>query len=201
MPRESDPRVIRTRQMLRDALVSLILERGYDAITISDITERAGLRRATFYLHYRDKEELLISILRAMFDELVCEIDEVGTPLVDCNQYAINLAIFQHAQANSRLYLSILGGYGSATITRYVREYLTKKFIEDLSQREEEIDFGMPVEVVAAFAATMKLNMVLWWLEAGMPYTPEEMAAMCTRLTLEGIPGAHTAGVAVSGAS
>lgn len=193
MPRPTDPRVIRTRQMLRDALIGLILDKGYDAITIQDITDRAGLRRATFYLHYKDKEELLIAILQATFDELVCEIDGLGTPLLADNQYAINLVIFRHAQANAQLYRSVLGGYGSATIARYIREYLTGKFIEDMRERLPKPDFEMPVEVVAAFAATMKLNMVLWWLDEGMPHTAEAMADMCTRLTLEGIPVAFAA--------
>jgi AcrR family transcriptional regulator len=190
MPRPTDPRVIRTRQMLRDALISLILEKGYDALTIQDITDRAGLRRATFYLHYKDKEELLLSILQATFDELVAQIEHLGTPLQADNQYAVNLIIFQHAQDHARLYQSVLGGYGAATITRYVREYLTEKFIEDLIVRQPRAAFRMPVDVVAAFAASMKLNMVLWWLDAGMPYPPDEIAAMCTRLTLEGIPAA-----------
>jgi AcrR family transcriptional regulator len=63
-----DPRVVRTRQMLRDALVSLIEEKGFDAITIQDIADRAGLNRATFYLHYRDKQELLVKSLRDAID-------------------------------------------------------------------------------------------------------------------------------------
>src|SRR5215468_5244059 len=67
----TDPRVIRTRQMLRDAMVATILEKGYDATSIQDITERAGLRRATFYLHYRDKEELMVSMIHDTIDDLI----------------------------------------------------------------------------------------------------------------------------------
>ena len=174
--------------MLSEALISLIFEKGYDALTIQEITDRAGLRRATFYLHYKDKEELLLSIMRATFDELVAQIEHLGTPLQEDNQYAVNLIIFQHAHDNARLYQSVLSGYGSATIVRYVREYLTEKFIEDMQQRASTMELSMPVDVVAAFAATMKLNMALWWLDTGMPYTPEDMAGMCTRLTLQGIP-------------
>lgn len=196
MARPTDPRVIRTRQMLRDALIDLILAKGYDAITIQDITDAAGLRRATFYLHYKDKEELLLSILQATFDELVEQLACLGTPLLPDNQYQVNLVIFEHAQANAQMYQAVLMGYGSATIVRYVREYLTEKFLEDLNSHDPQPDFEMPVDVVAAFAATMKLNMVLWWLDAGQPYTPAEMADMCTRLTLHGIP----AGVQAAGA-
>ncbi|HZY42942.1 MAG TPA: helix-turn-helix domain-containing protein, partial [Anaerolineae bacterium] len=73
-PKKLDPRVIRTRQMLRDALVSLIAEKGFDAITVQDIADRATLNRATFYLHYQDKHELLINSLRDAIDELMADI-------------------------------------------------------------------------------------------------------------------------------
>lgn len=62
-PRKLDPRVVRTRQQLREALVSLIEEKGFDALTVQDITDRAELNRATFYLHYQDKQELLVKRL------------------------------------------------------------------------------------------------------------------------------------------
>lgn len=58
--KQLDRRVRRTRRALQDSLTSLILEKGYDAVTVEDITDRADLGRTTFYLHYKDKEELLI---------------------------------------------------------------------------------------------------------------------------------------------
>lgn len=62
-----DRRRARTRKMLSDALMGLILERGYDAITIQDITDKANLSRATFYLHFGDKQDLyLCSLERVM---------------------------------------------------------------------------------------------------------------------------------------
>jgi len=69
-----DRRQQRTRRLLKAALISLILERGYDDLTIQDITDRADVRRATFYLHYATKDELLAQVLAAMFDELVAQI-------------------------------------------------------------------------------------------------------------------------------
>jgi AcrR family transcriptional regulator len=61
-----DRRIQRTRQLLRNALFALIIERGYESIAIQDITERANLGRATFYLHYQDKEELLKASVKAL---------------------------------------------------------------------------------------------------------------------------------------
>lgn len=74
-PTRQDRRVQRTRRHLREALMQLILERGYDAVTIEDITERADLGRTTFYLHYRDKEELLLESIEATAQELYQQIN------------------------------------------------------------------------------------------------------------------------------
>src|SRR5215813_5825557 len=127
MERKTDPRVIRTRQMLRDALIALILQKGFDNISIQDITDQAGLRRATFYMHYKDKEELLRAILRETFDELVFQIDKLKLQhLTPEAGYKVNLVIFKHAQENADLYRSILGGHGATTLINYTREYLAQ---------------------------------------------------------------------------
>src|SRR5688572_30831151 len=72
-----DRRVVRTRGMLQRALLALMSEQSYDTISVADITDRADLRRATFYLHYRDKEELLVATLEGMFNELVAQVETV----------------------------------------------------------------------------------------------------------------------------
>jgi AcrR family transcriptional regulator len=186
--RKTDPRVIRTRQMLRTALVALILEKGYDAITVQDITDKAGLRRATFYLHYKDKEELLLSTLVEVFDSLVMQFEPLDLPMMspECEK-AVHLIIFRHAEEHADLYRSIFGGSGSMTIVRYVREYLARKIRENLEAIPEG-ELPLPVDVVANYLATVKLNMAIWWLETGMPYSVEQMAEMCTALTLNGLP-------------
>ncbi len=201
MQRKTDPRVIRTRHMLRDALVALILEKGFDAITIQDITDKAGLRRATFYLHYRDKEELLFAILAETFDELRCQIDALRMQLASPEaERAMNLAIFRHAQENADLYRSILGGHGASTTIRYIREYLARTFLKELEEHRPDQKLVIPVDVLANYAATIKLNMALWWLEQGMPYPPEQMADLCTRLTLNGSRAAYEPSDTVIGA-
>ncbi len=191
MQRKLDPRVIRTRQMLRDAFIALILERGYDDITLQAITDKAGLRRATFYLHYKDKEELLFTILKDTFDDLTTQIDKLnfGAAMPDM-QMAVYRVIFTHAQENANLYLAILTGRGASTITRYIREYLSQDFLRAMCDRRPDMQMTMPIDVAANFNATIELNMAIWWLEQGMPYTAEQMAEMCTKLTLNGMSAA-----------
>jgi len=188
--RRTDPRVIRTRQMLRDALIATILDRGYESTNVQDITERAGLRRATFYLHYRDKEELLFTVLRETLDELMHKLDALPpNVLTPETEKAEELVIFQHVQERADLYRVLFSGHGAAEITRRVRDYVVARIEEKCRLEHRATDLPVPMEVLANYLAVVKLNMVLWWLEKNMPYSPEQMAAMCTRLVLNGASG------------
>jgi AcrR family transcriptional regulator len=60
-PNKKDRRVQRTHRALHEAFIGLILERGYDAVSIRDVVERAGVGRSTFYIHFGDLDELLFS--------------------------------------------------------------------------------------------------------------------------------------------
>ena len=66
----SDLRVRRTRKLLGEALVSLVGEKGYDAVSVAEIAERAMVNRATFYLHYEDKYDLLLEVIGATLGEI-----------------------------------------------------------------------------------------------------------------------------------
>jgi AcrR family transcriptional regulator len=68
---ELDPRVVRTRKLLRDAFIELVIEKGYHNLSIKDLTERATLNRVTFYLHYRDKKNFLEETIASFLEELV----------------------------------------------------------------------------------------------------------------------------------
>lgn len=189
-PKKLDPRVVRTRQMLRDALIAIILEQGYDAANIQNITERAGLRRATFYLHYRDKEELLLSMLRDTVAGLMEEMHLDARDLLTAEtQHAEELITFQHVQARADLYRAVLSGAGAAEITRGLRDYLAGRIREKCLTDHPHANLPVPIEVLANYLAAVKLSMIIWWLDQGMPYSPEQMAEMCTRLVLDGAGG------------
>jgi AcrR family transcriptional regulator len=64
---DADPRVRRTRQLLQEALLALMAEKNFDAISVQDITERATLNRATFYAHFQDKYALFAGYSREWF--------------------------------------------------------------------------------------------------------------------------------------
>jgi len=180
-PKEKiDRRVMRTRQMLRDALMSLILERGYDAVTVEAIAERANLGRATFYLHYRDKQDLLIQNLKATYDELLKTIRSMQSGLR-------SVVIFQHAAENKDLYRVMLSGQGATALALSVREYIVdalKLQITTTMPRFSE-QLPVPLDVLAQHIGGSLLGLVTWWLENNLPYTPDEMAQYFRLLNVE----------------
>lgn len=188
MDEKIDRRKQRTRRILREALISLILEQGFDAVTIQDITERADLRRATFYLHYKDKDELLMTVLQEIFDELIQQIEPImqGDMLAGKTQVEPFRVTFQHVGENSDLYRIILGGQGGAAIAQRIRAYLAAIVARSLRDAPPQ-SLDMPSDVIANYLAAAELGLISWWLESGQPYPAEQMAQMAHRLILHGV--------------
>jgi len=185
-----DRRKQRTRRMLRDALLALIVEKGYDDLSVQDITEKADLRRATFYLHYTDKNELLEAVLREIFDELVKELEPLiqSDALGGKTQVETFAVMYRHIAANSRLYRIILGGQGGAATTRGIRAYLAGHTLAML-KKLPAAQVLMPIDVLANYMAGAELSLMTWWLESDQPYPVEDMAAMTQQLILKGVMG------------
>lgn len=192
-PTKNDRRVNRTRRQLREALFDLIMEEGYDAVTIEEITERADLGRTTFYLHYRDKEELLLESIEAIADDLRSEVDGYiqGQAGVVFPPNPI-LLVFEHAARNASLYRIILRGGAANSVLARIREIISQAALEYFEQHFRSLSdpthlaARVPLEVtVHAFAASM-LGMMTWWLEQAKQYTPEEISSYFRDLFFNG---------------
>lgn len=190
-----DRRVNRTRRLLREALTALILEKGYDAVTIEDITRRADLGRTTFYLHYRDKEHLFLESIEQSADELAHQISQIPLErLFNEKGEGAGLPIalvFEHAAQNADLYRAMLRSEGSIKATSRLRELAAQYALEFTRRWWQRRGLAgqpqMPLEVIAHFFAASLLGTLVWWLEAGMPYPPSQMAAFFRRLVLDGL--------------
>lgn len=182
--KKPDRRKQRTRQLLRNALLELILEKEYDAITVTDISERANLGRATFYLHYESgKDQLFFEILGTMFDDLKQRFSPTdGIGLLE--GAATRAVLFEHALEHRELYrATLLNQQGSAALTRQVRVYLAaviQERIESLLPKEKP---PLPVEVIAHYLAGALMALISWWLGNDTPYTADEMAVLFERLS------------------
>jgi AcrR family transcriptional regulator len=191
--KKSDRRVSRTRRSLREALMALILEKGYDAVTIEDITSRADTGRTTFYLHYRDKEELLLESINEVVEDLFTQISQ--RPLAEWNLPGSGdseatlfpiLLVFQNAAENADLYRVVLRGEGTSKIQNRIRNLTASAVAEFLRLMAERDQFAfhpvVPVEVFSNYFAGSLLGVLTWWLENNMPYPPDHMARIYQRL-------------------
>jgi AcrR family transcriptional regulator len=175
-----DPRVVRTRQQLRDALVSLIEEKGFDALTVQDITDRAELNRATFYLHYRDKHDLLENSLRDAIDELLADLgastDEQDQLIGDESPRPIKAA-FEHVAQHAHFYRVMLSAEGVPAFSAGVRDHIaaiTLRWLNALQPHPRQS--RVPLEIVASSLSWSLLGVLIWWLEHDMPHPPDYMA-------------------------
>ncbi len=183
-----DRRVRRTRQLTQRALVELILEKGYDRITVQDIIDRADIGRSTFYAHFTDKDDLLLSGL-----------EEFGAAFEDIlNRHFANradpspaLPVFQHAYENRDLYRALAGKRGAEVLHEGLRRYVAEAMGRHLGEALPADDSVLPREVTVEFAISALLGLLTWWLDNGMPYEPEEMAGMYLRLMLQGVPAVY----------
>ena len=196
--RKTDRRVSRTRRLLRDALFALILEKGFDAVTVEEITNRADLGRTTFYLHYRDKEDLLMESIGELVDDLIEQMARLPVAEwqleIGASNFTPSPAIvlpLQHVAENARLYRIILRGEGTYSVSLRLREIIVQASNEMLhvlleKERLAAIHPQVPMDVFLNFLAGSWLGLITWWLENDMPYPPEEMAMMFQMMILRG---------------
>jgi AcrR family transcriptional regulator len=109
---EHDRRVRRTRRLLIEALLALIMEKGYAKLTVQDILDRADVGRSTFYAHFRDREALLVACFDNVRDELRREIDALTPGASPPDPARPAAAIFAHAQRRRPVYRALCGRQG-----------------------------------------------------------------------------------------
>ena len=197
--KRGDRRVNRTRRLLREALMSLILERGYDAVTVEEITNRADVGRTTFYLHYKDKEDLLVESIDTAINDLVLQISNlsVASWAIPYDSLAPQesprspiLLVFQHASDNADLYRIILRGEGSSRAQNRIRDVISDAVSDFLSMKASQEGMTVkpiiPLEVFSIYFAGSLLGILTWWLESDMPFSTSQIASMFEKLAFPG---------------
>jgi AcrR family transcriptional regulator len=180
---QPDRRIRRTRKALQEALVGLIVERGYEKVTVQDLLDRADVGRSTFYAHYRDKE----SLFAACFDDLRADLEReldamtVGAPPADPLRPVG--VLFAHAHRHQRVYQAVCGRTGDTVGTRQLHELILGALRGHLTAA----GIRLPVEVVAEFYASALVGLLVWWVRQGFLYGPVETARMCQEMIAPGV--------------
>ena len=169
-----DRRVRRTRSQLRDALVTLTLERGWDAVSVKDVCERADIGRSTFYVHFADKEELLLS----GFDELHAALDHEWQG--QAAPFAFVPSLIEHARGHLRLFRAMIGKHSGQAIQRRFRDVLTRLVEADLTRLGVD---AARLRWVARYISGGFVEMLMVWLERPASLDANGLITMFQQMT------------------
>lgn len=181
---KTDRRVQRTRERLQKALIELISERRFDAITIQDIVDRANVGRTTFYLHYSSKDELLMSCHEAIVGEFrfgplhPLSREDLLSPEAPPGM----TAAYRHLNDARALLLPIFQGKDGLLILGRIRDWSARVLEASLRAAFAEAESTIPCDVLANYLAGAQIALVQWWLEERRPQAPETVAQTFHRL-------------------
>ncbi len=185
-----DRRVQRTRQSLHQALIALMIEKGYDAVTIGDIVDRANVGRSTFYAHYTDKEDLLDSGFKNLSKQLLGYQRAALAMKGSFRErgFAFSLAFFEHVDGHRRVYHAIVGRKTGAVVMDALRSLLAELVRNDLAKLAPgEGPGGIPRGAVVQFVVGALMAVITWWLDEKSTLSPAQANAIFRRMTIPAI--------------
>lgn len=177
-------RVRRTRKRIQEALINLTVEQGYNAITVQDIVNRAGINRSTFYRYYLDKEDLLSRYMDDVTG-VIFQNDEVDEPRG--NQESIPsglIKLLNHIQTFSEFYRIMLSTDGHPLVSERLRQKVENRFrIHVTEMTKTHCKKGSVIELQLRSMSAAGIGAILWWVENNMPCTAEELAVWVGQLS------------------
>jgi AcrR family transcriptional regulator len=175
--------------MVHRALMSLILEKKYESITVQEILDRADVGRSTFYMHFQDKDELLFDGFQYLQSFLESAQEVSGTP--PRNSYdriiGFSLPMFEHAQEYRRVNRALLGSNAEAVVRRRIHSVLAGIVSRELKlelQRRKRASIPVSPELLTHFLVSAYTSVLTWWLNSRNPVSPEEIDAAYRRLVV-----------------
>jgi AcrR family transcriptional regulator len=147
------------------------LEKGYEAVTIRDITARADVGYATFFRHYPDKDALLADVLDVILEELIGLIQRRATG----DDEATGRLIFTYVAEHGELCRVLLDSRGSSALMRRMRVLGARRVLAENAPRA---DSPVPPEIAANHLVAASIALIQWWLENDMPLSPARMGAI-----------------------
>lgn len=182
----TDRRILRTRGLLHEALTALVHEKGYDAVSVRDILERANVGRSTFYMHFGSKDELLASAIRETLLP-VRATDRRSAAARRDDPLEFSLRVFEHVHRQRSLGKSPMDRRGRALLHGHLQAVVTEWLAEDLhraSRGRRGSASTLPRELVAQHVAATFALVLNWWLEHGGRLAPKEADAVFRRLVV-----------------
>jgi AcrR family transcriptional regulator len=184
---KEDLRVQRTRKLLQQALFDLVAEKGFAAVTVRDITERAMVNRSTFYRHFLDKYELIngyMDEVQALTSDAAFRAEKLAQSTPEKVPSGL-LILIQHVQQYAQFYRVMLGQNGDPVFTQRFRQMAEQRYRYLFSLAGDKPDpKSAPVEMKLSYISCAGVGAILWWLENDQPCTPEQLAIWLGQLSM-----------------
>jgi AcrR family transcriptional regulator len=170
---QTDPRVLRTRQLIRDAFVELLEEIDLEKITVNRIAERATINRVTFYLHYRDIPDMLEriadDILNQMLEAMSTASDEPGDVLIH---------MLEHIAENAKLFKLMLATKRNPVFSERFLATTMNRISGKIEEhfKSTELHKVVPVDIGSWYLSSAIIGTIVFWLRHDTPFRPEFLA-------------------------
>ncbi|QNS02829.1 TetR/AcrR family transcriptional regulator [Streptomyces xanthii] len=184
-----DRRTRRTRRALGGALVELVLERGFGALTVEDITERGDVARATFYAHFKGKDDLFARVTRDLLDELAQRLEPVMADSAVGFTGKPVLEMLRHVTDERDTYRAVLRGEGDGKPLQMFMDACSAYAAREFKARAERNDVQprIDADLLARVWVGEQVAVLRWWAEQDAPPVPaEEAVRMLLDLALRG---------------
>lgn len=187
MKRTEDRRTKKTRKTLSEALFSLMSEKSYESISVQQILDRADIGRSTFYMHFRDKNELLVGGLQGL-EELLCGAQKSASANSEHSYEKVigfSLAMFEHAHDHKNIYRSLVGGQGWTIVRQHLEEILVKLMKKHARPLYKDVgDNEIPFDLFIDFLGATFTSVITWWFHYKRPISPREINSLFRALVI-----------------
>ena len=183
--RRPDARVLRTHGSLADALVALMHEKPFEAITVQEVLDRAAVGRSTFYTHFRDKDDLFLSEIEHFFSL-------VSTMLTQCREASNRVApvaeLFSHIADMRQFYAALVASGKIHDVMELGQGYLARGIEQRLLELRQAHGLDAPRRAALAHSLAGALfSMLSWWIDHHMQPSPAEMDKLYHQIVWTGV--------------
>ena len=188
-PLKVDPRVKRTRRLLRDALVSLILEKDFASISIREITERAEVAYITFFRHFECLDQLLMEVLDEGLAELLVHIETLAKQSETSALETEGKLIFEYIEQKADLFRILLKSQSVTRVRKKVVRNIAFTFQKSCLPLARS-GHPLTIAITSNHIATSLLALIEWWVENNMKPGPAQMGKVYKSLIIDSTVGA-----------
>lgn len=185
--KKEDLRTKRTRKMILEAFINLVEEKGYEHVTVSDIANQAMINRATFYAHFKDKQDVYDYIFKEAVEQFMMVLAPVQ--LGRTNQLQLHAIeqiithIFEKIQENRAFFKTVLNAHSNEQLRKQISQILRSTYANIFDQVEiREKDFIVPIDFIIEYMSSTFMASLHWWINQEISFSPKQMAQLIIKL-------------------